>query len=203
VSEVRISAEPRTEFGKGGARRTRRAGKIPAVLYGHGEKPKHIALPAREFTNALRRHGANQLFSVELADGTRTLALPKALQRDPVKDTIDHVDLLIVRRGEKVQVEVRVVVTGEVNKAAPGLVVQDLDTLSLLVDATAAPEQIEVSIDGLGAGEHVTAAQVPLPAEVELVTDPDATVVSVVSAQAEEVEEPAVEAEAEPEKVEA
>lgn len=204
MSEVRISAEPRTEFGKGGARRTRRAGKIPAVLYGHGEKPKHIALPAREFTNALRRHGANQLFVVELADGTRTFALPKALQRDPVKDTIDHVDLLIVRRGEKVQVEVRLLVTGEVNKAAPGLVVQDLDTVSVLVDAMSAPEQLEVSIDGLGAGEHVTAAQIALPSDVELLTDPDAVAVSVVAAAAAEAEEPAVEAEAqEPEKVEA
>jgi len=207
VSEVRISAEPRTEFGKGGARRTRRAGKIPAVLYGHGEKPKHIALPARDFSNALRHHGSNQVFSIELPDGTRTLALPKALQRDPIKDSIDHVDLLIVRAGEKVQVEVRVSVTGELDKASAGLVVQELDTVSLLVEATNAPELVEVSIDGLGAGQHVTAAQVKLPADVELVTDPEAVVVNVVAAPAAEIEEPAaaeeVEAAAEPEKVEA
>ena len=205
MSEVRISAEPRTEFGKGGARRTRRAGKIPAVLYGHGEKPKHIALPAREFSNALRHHGANQVFGIELADGTLTLALPKALQRDPIKDSIDHVDLLIVRVGEKVQVEVRLSVTGEVDRASAGLVVQDADSVSLLVEATNAPEQIEVSIDGLVVGERVTAGQVTLPAGVELVTDPETTLVSVVAAPAAEVEESAVAvvAEAEPEKVEA
>ena len=91
MSEVKISAEPRTEFGKGGARRTRRAGKVPAVLYGHGEKPKHIALPAREFAAAIRHGGINQVFNVEMADGTATLALPKAIQRDPLKDSFEHV----------------------------------------------------------------------------------------------------------------
>jgi large subunit ribosomal protein L25 len=182
VSEVRISAEPRTEFGKGGARRTRRAGKIPAVLYGHGEKPKHIALPARDFANALRHGGANQLFSIELADGTRTLALPKALQRDPIKDTIDHVDLLIVRSGEKVTVEVRVLVTGEMSRESDGLLVQELDTVTVLAEATHLPEQFEVSIDGLGVGDHVTASAVTLPSGVELVTDPEASLVSIVGA---------------------
>ncbi len=113
MSEVRISAEPRTEFGKGGARRTRRAGKVPAVLYGHGEKPKHIALPAREFAAAIRHGGTNQVFDIEVSDGTRALALPKAIQRDPIKDTFEHVDLLIVRRGEKVTVDVPVILIGE------------------------------------------------------------------------------------------
>jgi large subunit ribosomal protein L25 len=182
VSEVRISAEPRTEFGKGGARRTRRAGKIPAVLYGHGEKPKHVALPAHEFTNALRHGGANQLFTIELADGARTLALPKALQRDPIKDTIDHVDLLIVRRGEKVAVEVAVHITGEMAREADGLVVQDLDTLAVNVEATHVPEQFEVSIEGLTVGDRVLAGQVPLPEGAELGGDPEATVVSIVAA---------------------
>ena len=87
MSEVKISAEPRTEFGKGGARRTRRAGKVPAVLYGHGEEPKHIALPAREFAAAIRHGGINQVFEIEITDGTKALALPKAIQRDPIKDT--------------------------------------------------------------------------------------------------------------------
>jgi large subunit ribosomal protein L25 len=182
VSEVRISAEPRTEFGKGGARRTRRAGKIPAVLYGHGEKPKHVALPAHEFTNALRHGGANQLFTIELADGARTLALPKALQRDPIKDTIDHVDLLIVRRGEKVAVEVAVHITGEMAREADGLVVQDLDTLAVNVEATHVPEQFEVSIEGLTVGDRVLAGQAPLPEGAELAGDPEATVVSIVAA---------------------
>jgi len=180
VSEVRISAEPRTEFGKGGARRTRRAGKIPAVLYGHGEKPKHIALPGLEFAAHLRRGGMNQLFQIEMPDGTKTLAVPKALQRDPIKDTIDHVDLLIVRRGEKVTVEVPVVLVGE--PAKDGLVVHDLDTLSLSAPANALPESIEVSLDGLAVGAHITAGQVSLPAGVELLTDPDTTVVTVIAA---------------------
>src|SRR3954453_3381925 len=104
VSEVKISAELRTDFGKGGARRTRRAGKVPAVLYGHGEKPQHIALPAREFAAAIRHGGLNQVFTIDIAGGSTTLALPKAIQRDPIKDTYEHVDLIIVRRGEKVQV---------------------------------------------------------------------------------------------------
>ena len=108
MSEVKIAAEPRTEFGKGGARRTRRAGLVPAVLYGHGEKPKHIALPAREFAAAIRHGGANQLFAIEASDGTQALALPKAIQRDPVKDTFEHIDLLLVRRGEKVTVDIQI-----------------------------------------------------------------------------------------------
>jgi large subunit ribosomal protein L25 len=100
VSEVKISAEPRTEFGKGGARRTRRAGLVPAVLYGHGEKPQHIALPAREFAAAIRHGGANQVFTIDVTGNSgTTLALPKAIQRDPVKDTFVHVDLIIVKRG--------------------------------------------------------------------------------------------------------
>ncbi len=197
MSEVRISAEPRTEFGKGGARRTRRAGKIPAVLYGHGEKPKHIALPTREFANALRNGGANQLFAIELADGTKTLALPKALQRDPIKDTIDHVDLLIVSKGEKVAVEVRLHVTGEVAKSSEGLVVQDLDTLSVLVEATHVPEQFEVSIEGLRVGDHITAGQITLPSGTELVTDPEASIINIVGAPtAEQVDAELTEAEA-------
>ena len=104
MSEVKISAEPRTEFGKGGARRTRRAGLVPAVLYGHGEAPKHIALPAREFAAAIRHGGINQVFAIAISDGTEALALPKAIQRDPIKDTYEHVDLIIVKRGEKVTV---------------------------------------------------------------------------------------------------
>src|SRR5436190_15823012 len=144
VSEVRISAEPRTEFGKGGARRTRRAGKVPAVLYGHGEKPKHVALPAREFAAAIRHGGANQLFEVEVSDGTKVLALAKAIQRDPIKDTFDHVDLLIVRRGERVTVEVRVILTGEA--ARDTLVMVEHDKLAVLADATRLPEHLEASI---------------------------------------------------------
>ncbi|MFY1696029.1 MULTISPECIES: 50S ribosomal protein L25/general stress protein Ctc [unclassified Solwaraspora] len=179
MSEVKISAEPRTEFGKGGARRTRRAGKVPAVLYGHGEKPKHIALPAREFAAAIRHGGANQLFAIDITDGTQALALTKAIQRDPIKDTFEHVDLLLVRRGEKVTVDVPVQLVGEPAKNT--LVMHEHDTLSVSADATRLPESLEASIEGLEAGSHVTAGDVTLPQGVELTVDPE-TVLVVVSA---------------------
>ena len=179
MSEVKISAEPRTEFGKGGARRTRRAGKVPAVLYGHGEKPKHIALPAREFATAIRRGGVNQLFAIDVSDGTQVLALAKAIQRDPVKDTFEHIDLLLVRRGEKVTVEVPVQLVGEAAKNT--LIVHENDTLAVSADATRLPEHLEVSIEGMESGAHVTAADIKLPAGVELATDP-ALIIAVVSA---------------------
>ncbi|MFB9237234.1 50S ribosomal protein L25/general stress protein Ctc [Plantactinospora siamensis] len=179
MSEVKISAEPRTEFGKGGARRTRRAGLVPAVLYGHGEKPKHIALPALEFAAAIRHGGANQLLSIEISDGTQALALPKAIQRDPVRDTFEHVDLLLVRRGEKVTVDVPVQLTGE--PARDTLVMHEHDTLSVLADATKLPESLEASIEGLEAGSQVTAADVKLPSGAELTVDAE-TVVAVITA---------------------
>src|SRR6185503_6623916 len=112
VSEVRLAAEIRTEFGKGGARRTRRAGNIPAVLYGHGAAPKHVSLPAREFANAVRHGGANVLLTLAL-DGQDQLAIPKAIQRHPIRGEFEHVDLLAVRRGEKVSIDVPLAVSGE------------------------------------------------------------------------------------------
>jgi large subunit ribosomal protein L25 len=175
VSEVRIKAETRTEFGKGGARRTRRAGNVPAVLYGHGTDPQHIALPAREFAAAIRHGGINQLFTIEGADGTETLALPKAIQRDPVRDSFDHIDLLIVRRGEKVTVDVPVHISGT---AAPETIVTvEQQTLSVIADATQLPDRFEVSIQGLQAGSHITAGQVQLPEGTELAADPESLVV--------------------------
>jgi large subunit ribosomal protein L25 len=170
VSEVKISAEPRTEFGKGGARRTRRAGKVPAVLYGHGEKPKHIALPAREFAAAIRHGGANQVFAIEITDGTQALALPKAIQRDPIKDTYEHIDLVIVRRGEQVTVDVPVVLTG--TAALDTLVVTEHNTLTVTAEALHLPDQLTASIDGLAAGSQVTAADVDLPEGTQLAADP-------------------------------
>lgn len=170
MSEVKISAEPRTEFGKGGARRTRRAGKVPAVLYGHGEAPRHIALPAREFAAAIRHGGKNQIFNIEITGGGTALALPKAIQRDPIKDTYEHVDLLVVRRGEKVTVEIPVHLIGEA--ARDTLVMVENTTLAVLADATKLPEFVEVSIAGLEAGSHVTAGDVQLPAGSELGADP-------------------------------
>jgi large subunit ribosomal protein L25 len=180
VSEVRISAEPRTEFGKGGARRTRRAGKVPAVLYGHGEKPKHIALPAREFAAAIRHGGMTQVLTIEVSDGTKALALPKAIQRDPIKDTFEHVDLLIVRAGERVTVEIPVIVVGE--PARDTLVMHEHQTLAIQADATRLPDHLDASIDGLGAGDRVTAADVKLPSGAELAVEPDLVLVIVTAA---------------------
>ncbi len=206
MSEVRISAEPRTEFGKGGARRTRRAGLVPAVLYGHGEKPKHIALPAREFAAALRHGGTTQLFEIEVSDGTKALALAKAIQRDPIKDTFDHVDLLIVRRGEMITIEVPVVLAGEA--ARETLVMLEHDKLAVLADATRLPDHLDASVDGLAAGSRVTAGEIKLPEGVELAADPEMVVAVVAAAPTAEemegeaaeaaVEEPAEVAEAEP-----
>src|SRR5947208_3067294 len=124
LAQVRISAEPRTEFGKGGARRTRRSGRVPAVLYGHGTAPRHISLPSRDFEHALRTDGANVLLSLAI-DGGDELALPKAIQRDPVRGAIEHVDLILVRRGEKITVEVPVTLTG--TAASGGLVDHQLN----------------------------------------------------------------------------
>jgi large subunit ribosomal protein L25 len=171
VSEVKISAELRTEFGKGGARRTRRAGKVPAVLYGHGEKPRHIALPAREFAAAIRHGGKNQIFNIEFADGSVALALPKAIQRDPIKETYEHIDLLVVRRGEKVTVEIPVRLVGDA--ARDTLVMTESDTLAILADATRLPDHIDVSIEGLQVGSRLRAGDVPLPEGSELASDPD------------------------------
>ena len=185
MSEVKISAEPRTEFGKGGARRTRRAGKVPAVLYGHGEKPQHIALPAREFAAAIRHGGLNQVFTIDIVGGTgTTLALPKAIQRDPIKDTYEHVDLIIVKRGEKVQVDVPVTLTGEA--ARNTLVVSESTTLAVVAEAMHLPSGFEVSIEGLEAGAQVTAADVPLPQGTELAVEPDFVLALISQAQTAE-----------------
>jgi large subunit ribosomal protein L25 len=180
VSEVRLAAEARTEFGKGAARRTRRAGKIPAVLYGHGSDPKHLALPALEFARVVREHGNNAVLTLEI-DSTTELALTKTVTTHPIKNYIEHVDLLLVVRGEKVTVEVPLVISGE---AQPGnLVTQDLTTLEVSVEALHIPEQFELPIAGLDAGAQIFAKDVQLPAGAELVTDPDALVLAVNAAQ--------------------
>jgi large subunit ribosomal protein L25 len=197
VSEVKISAEPRPELGKGGARRTRRAGKVPAVLYGHGEPPRHISLPAREFAAAIRHGGSNQIFNISMADGTETLALPRSIQRHPLQDIFVHVDLVIVRRGERVQVDVPVHLVGEAARGT--LVIHEHDKLAVTADALHLPDHLEASIEGLEAGTRVTAAAVTLPEGVELVGDID-TVVAMISVAptAEELEgETAAEAPAE------
>jgi len=184
VSEVKISAEPRTEFGKGGARRTRRAGLVPAVLYGHGEKPTHIGLPAREFAAAIRHGGLNQVFTIDIAGAGATLALPKAIQRDPIKDTYEHVDLIIVKQGEKVTVDVPIVLVGEA--ARNTLVVSENTTLSIIAEALHLPDHIDVSIEGLEAGSQITAGDVQLPEGSELAIDPTTTIAVVSTAQTAE-----------------
>lgn len=177
MSEVRISAEPRTTFGKGAARQLRRDGKIPAVLYGHKEEPIHLALPEHDLFMALKH--ANVLLNLDLGD-RHQLALPKAVQKDPVRRTLEHVDLLLVRRGEKVTVEVPVVTVGEI--APGGLLEHTLNALAVEAEATHIPGSIEVSIQGLEIGAQVLAKEVPLPRGVTLVTDPEHVVVHALAA---------------------
>jgi large subunit ribosomal protein L25 len=179
VPEVRIAAEPRTEFGKGGARRTRRAGNIPAVLYGHGTDPRHISLPTRAFESALRTDGANVLLEVAI-DGDTELALPKSIQRDPVRGVIEHIDLILVRRGEQISVDVLLQFTGEV--APGGLLEQSTNTLPVNAEATHIPSEFVVSVEGLEIGASVVASQVELPDGVELSGDPDQVLVHVLPA---------------------
>jgi large subunit ribosomal protein L25 len=178
VSVSELSAEIRTELGKGAARRTRRAGLVPAVLYGHGEAPKHLALPARDFATALRRGGMTNVLTLKISDGTEATALPKAVQRDPIRNTFQHADLLLVRRGEKVTVEVPVHLVGEAAKGT--LVILEHGRLAINADATRLPDFLEASVDGLDVGQRVTAAEVKLPAGTELAADPE-TMIAMVS----------------------
>ncbi|MEV6906472.1 50S ribosomal protein L25/general stress protein Ctc [Amycolatopsis sp. NPDC051071] len=198
MSEVRLSVEPRTEFGKGAARRTRRAGKIPAVLYGHGSDPRHYALPAIEFARVVRENGSNAVITLDL-EGKSELALTKTIVVHPLKNYIEHVDLLVVIRGEKVTVDIPVVVTGT---AGPGtLVTTDLDSLQIEVEALHIPEQVELSVEGVPAGTQILASQVTLPQGATLVTDADALVVAVNESPSEaalEGEEAGAEAEETP-----
>jgi large subunit ribosomal protein L25 len=129
VSVSTLSAEIRTEFGKGAARRTRREGKVPAVLYGHGEEPKHLALPSLAFASAIRYGGMTQVITLNISDGSRVTVLPKAIQRDPIKNTYEHADLLLVRRGEKITVEVPLQLVGEAAKGT--LVMFEHDRLAI------------------------------------------------------------------------
>lgn len=188
MSEVRLTAEQRQEFGKGAARRTRRAGKIPAVLYGHGSDPRHLSLPAIEFARVIRENGRNSVITLEVDGDKNQLALTKTITVHPLKNYIEHVDLLVLERGEKVTVDVWVVLTGE--PASGTLVNQDLDTLSIEVDALNIPEQLEVSIDGAEIGTQLHASDVQLPAGATLLTDPEYLVVAVNEAPtAESLEE--------------
>ncbi|MBF4993026.1 50S ribosomal protein L25/general stress protein Ctc [Arthrobacter gandavensis] len=175
MSEQKLAATTRTDFGKGAARKARAAGKIPAVIYGHGADVLHILLPARETTLAVRT--PNALLDIDV-DGEGHLALAKDIQRDPIKQIIEHIDLLTVRKGEKVEVEVNVHVEGEL---APGSFVfnQEANTVLVSADATNLPETITVSIEGRTAGEHIFAKDLGLPAGVELLLDPETMVINI------------------------
>jgi large subunit ribosomal protein L25 len=178
VPEVHISATVRTEFGKGAARRERRNGLVPAVLYGHGTEPRHLTLPGHDVLLALRT--ANVLIRLDGLAGGTEMALPKAVQRDAIRGTVEHVDLILVRRGEKVTVEVPVTVTGEV--APDGLLDQQLVQISLEAEATHIPPGIEVDVTGMEIGASVTAGDLDLPRGVTLAVEPDILVLHVISA---------------------
>ncbi|WP_324276031.1 50S ribosomal protein L25/general stress protein Ctc [Blastococcus brunescens] len=195
MADYRLDAETRSEFGKGSARRTRRVGRIPAVLYGHGQDVVHLSLPAREFAAALRNGGSNALLTIVL-DGKEQLALTKAVQRDPLKRTHEHVDLLVVRRGEKTTVEVPIIIVGEV---APDTIPnQQLNTVSIEADATKLPDSIEVDVEGRSAGQNITAGDLVLPKGSTLITDAEALVIGFLGAPtAEALEAELAEAEAE------
>lgn len=179
AADVTLNATTRTEFGKGAARRLRREGQTPAVLYGHGTDPVHLALPAQETFLALR--AANVLIEI-FVDGGKTpvLALPKQIHRDPIVAVIDHIDLLLVTAGEKVAVEVPLLIVGEAERGA--LVNQDLVSLSVLAPASDIPVEFEVSIVGLEIGAQILVADVKLPEGVEVNADPEALVLSITGA---------------------
>ncbi|MFD6389476.1 50S ribosomal protein L25/general stress protein Ctc [Nocardia sp. NPDC055029] len=207
MSDVnQIEAAVRTEFGKGAARRTRRDGNVPAVLYGHQAEPQHLNLNAKAFAAILREHGTNAILNL-VVDGKQQLAMTKSVVVHPIRRYIEHADLLIVKRGERVTTDVNVVVTGD---AASGtLITQEATTLSIEADALKLPESIEISVEGIEAGTQILAGSIELPAGVTLAGDPEALIVNVIAApsaaqvegegEGVTAEEPAAEAETESE----
>ncbi|MFB7910167.1 50S ribosomal protein L25/general stress protein Ctc [Kitasatospora sp. NPDC056076] len=193
MSEIRIAAETRSEFGKGAARRARRAGFVPGVVYGHGHAPVHLNLPGHDLMMALKTPNALLVVPIE---GKDEYVLPKAVQREAIKRTIEHVDLLLVKRGEKVTVEIPVHTEGEL---APGgnLLEHVLNALPVEAEATHLPESVTVSVEGLEAGASIHAKDIALPAGVTLAVDADAVVLQVIGAQASQADADAEAAEAE------
>ncbi|MFJ8790018.1 50S ribosomal protein L25/general stress protein Ctc [Streptomyces sp. NPDC102462] len=192
MSEVKLAAQTRTEFGKGAARRVRRDNKVPGVLYGHGSQPLHLTLPGHELLLALRT--PNVLISLDIDGKSNELAIPKAVQRDPLKGFLEHVDLQLVKRGEKVTVEIPVHTEGEL---APGgnLLEHVLAALPVEAEATHIPESVTVSVEGLAAGASIHAKDIVLPSGSTLAVDEDAVVLQVLAAQAEEAAEEGAEGE--------
>jgi len=178
VPEVHIDATSRTEFGKGAARRERRAGRVPAVLYGHGTPTRHVSLPGHDVLLALRT--PNVLIRLDGLSSGSELALPKAVQRDPIKGTVEHVDLILVRSGEKVTVDIPVTVVGEV--APDGLLDQQLVQISVEADATSIPPGIEVDVEGMQIGASVHAGDLDMPRGVTLAVEPEVLVLHVIAA---------------------
>ncbi|MFE4977216.1 50S ribosomal protein L25/general stress protein Ctc [Kitasatospora sp. NPDC056651] len=191
MSEIRIAAETRTEFGKGAARRARRAGFVPGVVYGHGHAPVHLNLPGHDLMMALKTPNALLVVPIE---GKDEYVLPKAVQREAIKRSIEHVDLLLVKRGEKVTVEVPVHAEGEL-AAGGNLLEHVLQALPIEAEATHLPEAITVSVEGLEAGASVHAKDIVLPAGVSLAVEGDAVVLQVIAAQAAPAEDEAAESE--------
>ena len=189
MAEIKITGTTRTEFGKGASRRARRDGLVPAVIYGHGEKPQHITLSAREIGVALKQ--ANVLLDITI-DGKSELTLPKAIVRDPLKQILEHIDLVLVRRGEKVVVSVPVHTVGEHDR--DGILEHVHNTIDVRVDASSIPNFLEVNIEAMASGTSRYASDVKLPAGVELDSDPKTIVVHLsekATATAEEVAAPA------------
>ncbi len=182
-SQNQLAVKVRTQTGKGASRRARREGWVPAVLYGHGEDPQHLELPGHDFAAVLRHSGTNAVLTLDI-EGKEQLALTKALDIHPIRRSITHADLLVVRRGEKVTVEVTVEIEGD---AVPGtLVTQETNTILIEADAMSIPQTLTVSVEGAEPGTQFTAAQIPLPPGVNLIADPDSLVVNVVNAPTEE-----------------
>jgi large subunit ribosomal protein L25 len=195
MAAEKITAESRTEFGKGAARRIRRADKVPAVVYGHGNEPVHVTLPGHETMMALKHGGANALLELSI-DGKTQLALTKQVQIDPIRRHLEHIDFVVVVKGEKVTVEVPVHLNGEA--ARETLVVTDTTTIQLEAEATHIPEYVEVSIEGLPAGTQILASDLELPSGSTLLLDPETLIVNITEAPTtEEVEAELAEAEAE------
>jgi large subunit ribosomal protein L25 len=198
VPEVHIAAETRSEFGKGAARRTRREGRVPAVLYGHGTETRHLSLPGHELMLALKT--PNVLLYLDGLTKGSEIALPKAVQRDPVRGFIEHVDLILVRRGEKVTVEIPVRLTGQI-AAGEGMLNQQLVQIPLEADATNIPQGIDVDVTGMEVGQSVHASDLKLPPGITLQVDPETLVLAVIARTAEEPAEEAAEAPEVPEAV--
>jgi large subunit ribosomal protein L25 len=190
VPEVKIAAETRTEFGKGVARRLRQDGRVPAVLYGHGTETRHLTLPAHDLMRALR--SSNVLLRLEGLTKGGEIALPKAVQRDPIKNIIEHVDLILVRQGEKVTVEIPLRLVGEI-APGDGMLDQQLVQITVEAEATNIPRGLDVDIEGLELGQGVHASDLRLPEGVSLQVEPDTLIVHVIEQRTAEPEEGAEE----------